>query len=131
VTVFAARADHLLVEYFALDPVAATAIGFHAHDGRWPDRSRAGRAARIAFCERWTAELTALAEADLSPDDRVDRDVLLDALASIQFAEADLREDAWSPSRPWPRDLPHLQACLTHGAPPMPLLRRLVLGDSA
>ena len=42
-------------EYFRLDPVSATGIGDHRFDDRWPDLSSAGRAARIAFAERWIA----------------------------------------------------------------------------
>jgi uncharacterized protein (DUF885 family) len=100
VTDFAARADAFLHEYFALDPVAATAIGFHDHDGRWPDLSVAARPARIAFTERWAAELSAFADGDLTLDERIDRDLLLAELASIRFGETELREDAWSPM-PW------------------------------
>jgi uncharacterized protein (DUF885 family) len=97
VTEFAARADAFLAEYFALDPVVATAIGAHEHDGRWPDLSAAGRATRLAFVDRWTAELAGFAHADLSADERVDRDLLLDELASLRFSDTELREDAWSP----------------------------------
>jgi uncharacterized protein (DUF885 family) len=97
VTEFAARVDAFLDEYFALDPVVATAIGAHEQDGRWPDLSAAGRAARLAFVDRWTAELGGFADADVSADERVDRDLLLDELASLRFADTELREDAWSP----------------------------------
>jgi hypothetical protein len=97
VTEFAARADAFLAEYFALDPVVATAIGAHEHDGRWPDLSAAGRATRLAFVDRWAAELAGFADADLSGDERVDRDLLLDELASLRFSDTELREDAWSP----------------------------------
>ena len=41
---FAARVDAFLGEYFALHPLTATSAGMHAHDGRWPDVSAAGRA---------------------------------------------------------------------------------------
>ena len=96
-TDFAARADAFLHEYFALDPVVATAIGFHDQDGRWPDLSVAARPARIAFTERWADELSAFADGDLTLDERIDRDLLLDELASIRFGETELHEDAWSP----------------------------------
>jgi hypothetical protein len=96
-TDFAARADAFLDEYFALDPIAATAIGYHEHDGRWPDLSAAARPARLAFTDRWMAELSAFADDDLTLDERVDRDLLIDELASIRFGETELREDAWSP----------------------------------
>jgi hypothetical protein len=97
VTEFAARADAFLAEYFALDPVAGTAIGSHEGDGRWPDLSAAGRSARLAFADRWTSAFQELADAELTLDEQIDRDILLDELASIRFGETELREDAWSP----------------------------------
>ncbi len=96
----AAEFDAFFREYFALDPVHATDAGEHAHDGRWPELGEAGRQARIAFADRWTGRLEALdgdGAGGLSPDDRVDRDVLLGELAAMRFGETELREDAWSP----------------------------------
>jgi uncharacterized protein (DUF885 family) len=97
VTEFAARADAFLAEYFALLPVAGTAIGYHDGDGRWPDLSASGRSARLDFADRWTSAFKAFADADLDLDEQIDRDLLLDELASIRFGETELREDAWSP----------------------------------
>ena len=57
---FGGRVDAFLDEFFHLYPVAATATGMHAVDGEWPDLSDAGRAARLAFADRWKAELRAL-----------------------------------------------------------------------
>ena len=84
-----------LAELFVLDPVFATGIGEHAHDARWPDLSDRGRAARLAFVERWTATFEALIE--LSPDDAIDRDLVLGQLAAMRFDDEVLREDAWNP----------------------------------
>ena len=94
---FAARIDAFLAEYFALHPVSATAAGMHAHDAEWPDLREAGRERRLAFYDRWAAELSALADADLAPDERIDRDLLVGELAAHRFGEAVLREEAWSP----------------------------------
>jgi uncharacterized protein (DUF885 family) len=94
---FAARVDAFLAEFFALHPLSATAAGMHSHDGEWPDMSEAGRASRLAFYERWTAELEAFDSAGLSVDDQVDRDLLLGELAAYRFAEEVLREEAWNP----------------------------------
>ena len=60
---FAARVDAFLVEFFALHPLTATSAGMHLHDGEWPDMSPAGRAARLAFYDRWTEELEGIDEA--------------------------------------------------------------------
>jgi len=97
VTEFAARADAFFDAFFALEPIYATAAGNHAHDGRWPDLSPAGRAARLAFIQRWTAELGSFADDDLTVDEQIDRDLLLGQLAAQAFGETELREEAWSP----------------------------------
>lgn len=98
-TEFAASAGAFLAEYFALEPLAATAAGLHDHDGRWPDLSEAGRAGRLAFADRWTAELRAHGEGGLTVDESVDRDLLLGVVDAIRFGETALREEAWSPIR--------------------------------
>jgi len=87
----------LLDELFALDPVLATAIGDHRFDDRWPDTSEAGRIARLGAYDRWTAAFGALDPATLTPDERIDRDLVLGELAGYRFAESELRQDAWDP----------------------------------
>ncbi len=91
------RTDAFFDEYFRLDPISATAAGMHAHDGRWPDLGPSGRAARLDFCDRWEAELRAAPDPILTPDERVDRDVLLLELDAMRFAETELREETWDP----------------------------------
>ena len=95
--VFADRADAFLGDFFRLYPVAATAIGNHDFDGLWPDLTPAGRAGRLAFIDDWTAELQATEDGSLTPDERVDRDLLISELAALRFDEADLREGCWDP----------------------------------
>ena len=92
-----ARVETFLAEYFALSPLDATDAGEHAHDGRWPDLTEDGRLARIAFVDRWEAELRSLDPAGLTPDDSVDRDILLDQLAAMRFEESELRSRRWDP----------------------------------
>jgi uncharacterized protein (DUF885 family) len=94
---FAARVDAFLAEYFELLPLSATRAGMHDHDSRWPDLTEAGRAARLAFYDRWTAELASLDDASLTADERVDRDLLISELDAHRFSDADLREDRWNP----------------------------------
>ncbi|HET9520091.1 MAG TPA: DUF885 domain-containing protein [Candidatus Limnocylindrales bacterium] len=94
---FAARSDAFLAEYFALYPLHATAAGVHDHDARWPDMSHAGKVARLAFFDRWAAELDGIADGELTPDDRVDRDLLRSEVDAHRFGEVELREEAWSP----------------------------------
>jgi uncharacterized protein (DUF885 family) len=92
---FAVRVDAFLDEFFHLFPVAATATGMHAVDGEWPDLSDAGRAARLAYADRWETELRRFADATLTSDERIDRDLLLSELAALRFDELELREGAW------------------------------------
>ncbi|MEP6640245.1 MAG: DUF885 domain-containing protein, partial [Chloroflexota bacterium] len=92
---FPARIDAFLAEFLRLNPTFATAIGEHAHDDRWPDLSAAGRAERLAFADRWLAELWSMM--DLTPDQAIDRDLLTGELEAGRFAETELREDAWNP----------------------------------
>jgi uncharacterized protein (DUF885 family) len=94
---FADLVARLIDELFALQPVAATAIGDHRYDDRWPETSEAGRYRRLAFIDRWRRELAAVDPAALTAAERVDRDLVLGELDELRFAEAELREDAWDP----------------------------------
>ena len=94
---FAEWIDVFLADFFRLHPLHATAAGMHAHDAEWPDMTEAGRAGRLAFVERWERELHGFADAALTPDERVDRDLLLAELDGIRFAETELRQEAWDP----------------------------------
>jgi uncharacterized protein (DUF885 family) len=95
VTAFDDLAARFLDEHFAADPVTATMVGDHRFDGRWPDTSDRGRLDRIALYDRWTAAFTALDADTLTPDEVIDRDLVLGELARYRFYEAELREDAW------------------------------------
>ena len=86
-----------LDELFELEPHVATAVGDHRHDGRWPDMGEAGHAARLAFIDRWEARLAGLDAASMTADERIDLDLVRGELASFRFAEAELREETWSP----------------------------------
>ena len=96
-TQFTARVEAFFDAFFALEPIYATAAGQHAHDGRWPDMSAAGRIERLAFIDRWSDELRSFPDAALTVDEQVDRDLLLGQLAAQRFAEVELREESWSP----------------------------------
>ncbi len=92
-----ARIDAFLAEFFRLHPLQATAAGNHEHDHRWPDLTDAGRVERLAFYDRWIAELDRFADADLTVDERVDRDLVRSELEAAIFSETELREERWSP----------------------------------
>ena len=86
-----------LEELFSLQPDLATAVGDHRYDDQWPDMSEAGHTARVAFIDRWEAILVRQDPAALTPDERIDLDLVRGELASYRFAETELREETWSP----------------------------------
>jgi uncharacterized protein (DUF885 family) len=83
--------------FVEIDPVAATSIGDHRHDGRWPDLTPVGRQDRLAFIDRWRATFEALKTGDLTSDEAIDRDLVIGELDAWRFGETELREDAWNP----------------------------------
>jgi len=95
VTDFRSRTDAFLSEFFPLFPTAATSIGEHAYDDRWPDMTAAGRQERVSFADGWLAEVRGLD--GLSAEDAVDRDLLVQQLEAMRFSDLDLREEAWNP----------------------------------
>jgi uncharacterized protein (DUF885 family) len=97
VSAFATTVQTFLAEYFALHPLHATEVGMHAHDARWPDLSAAGREARLASSRRWISVLTAIPAAELEPDERIDRDLVVETLEASIFSEERLDELAWDP----------------------------------
>jgi uncharacterized protein (DUF885 family) len=86
-----------LDELFPLQPDLATYIGDHRFDGRWPDMSEAGHVERVAFIERWEGTLGRLDETAMTPDERIDLDLVRGELDAFRFAEVELREETWSP----------------------------------
>ncbi len=96
-TGFAPTIDTFLAEFFRLHPLHATAAGMHDHDAEWPDLTEAGRQARLAFAERWTTELGRFADADLTADERADRDLVRMELDALRFGETELRQETWDP----------------------------------
>ena len=96
-TAFADRVATFFDEYLRLDPVAASSIGDHRFDDRWPDMTDAGRTERLAFVDRWSAELGRADLARLSREELADRDVLLLELDAMRFRDVELGEERWDP----------------------------------
>jgi uncharacterized protein (DUF885 family) len=86
-----------LVDFFEASPIHAGMAGYHPVDDRWPDMSEAGRGARLAMLERHQGAIAALDVAQLSPDERVDRAILVEQIASARFSDGVLRDEAWDP----------------------------------
>jgi uncharacterized protein (DUF885 family) len=84
-----------LDDLFRLYPVLATAIGDHRFDGTWSDVTEAGREERREALDRSQAAFERLT--DLTPDEVIDRDLILGEIESARFAEWELREETWNP----------------------------------
>ena len=89
--------QRFLDELFELQPDVATRIGDHRRDGTWPNVTEAGRLARLAFADRWEAELRAVDDAALDAGERIDRDLILGELDHARFNDEVLREETWNP----------------------------------
>jgi uncharacterized protein (DUF885 family) len=94
---FSAAVDELLTEHWQLDPVHATEIGVHDHDGRWPDLSPEGRKRSSEFLARAEAALAAVDRSGLTRDEAIDLRVLSGAVAAWRFFDEDLDEIHWNP----------------------------------
>jgi uncharacterized protein (DUF885 family) len=97
VSSFSDNIDTFFAEFFALNPLSATAAGLHDHDAEWPDLTEAGRMDRLAFAKRWSAVFEAIPEADLDRDAAVDRTLLGLVLDEMRFEDEELRQLAWDP----------------------------------
>ena len=84
-------------EFFLAYPVAGTHAGDHRFDNRWPDVSGTGRLGRTALLRRWMGRFDELDDLSLTPDERVDRRILLETLETHLFEEEALREETWNP----------------------------------
>jgi uncharacterized protein (DUF885 family) len=81
-----AVAEDFFSGYFARNPVEATLLGDHAHDGEWPDLSPAGREAYAKWVTDVLARVDAVPRETLSLDDSIDLDVLRDRLLREQLS---------------------------------------------
>lgn len=87
----------LFADLFRVSPVFGTSLGDHEHDGDWPDLGEAGARALVALLDRWIEAFAALPPDMLTPDEAVDREIVLGELAAMRFAETELRAEAWDP----------------------------------
>jgi uncharacterized protein (DUF885 family) len=96
-TAFEASVIEFLVDLFEAYPTWGTSTGYHRVDGRWPDLSEAGRQARLGTFRAHRETLAAFAETALTPDEQVDRAILLEEIDKVTFGEEILRSEAWDP----------------------------------
>jgi len=79
-------AERFLTAYFAAAPVAATALGAHSHDERWPDLSAAASGERLAEIDELRDAAALIPRAALSPDDRLELDTIRNQLELWRFS---------------------------------------------
>src|SRR5919199_4421471 len=84
--------DRYFRSWMAADPFTATEFGVPGYDAEVPDPSRQADAARAAELDRLAAEAAAIDPAELTPDERVSRSMLLRQCAD-QREELDARLD--------------------------------------
>ena len=94
---FEATFAAFLEAYLALDPLAATAIGDHRYDDRWPAIGPEADRAWLDFVDHWTGTFAALDPGDLDRDHGIDRDLVLMELDAARFADLELQERRWDP----------------------------------
>ena len=89
--------EEFLAGLFGHQPVFATDMGDHRFDGRWPDVSEAGREAFGAALRSWRRRFDELEAEALTPDERVDRDLLGEEIEHMLFELEELAEERWDP----------------------------------
>jgi uncharacterized protein (DUF885 family) len=80
-----------------LDPVQATALGVHRFDSALPDRTEAGLADARESLAGWLAAVDSIDDVGLTPQNRVDHEILRAALAARLFGLEHLRSHTWDP----------------------------------
>lgn len=77
---FAELADRFLKEEFEASPVAASALGLSEYDERLDDLSAAAIERKEASDAEWLVRFRAVPDHGLSPDEQIDRDLLISIL---------------------------------------------------
>jgi uncharacterized protein (DUF885 family) len=94
---FAALAGSVVDGMLERRPELATTLGSHAHDGRLTIGSAGYHAEVARWCGDRLADIRAVDLAGLSPEFRVDAEILADQLERWRFGELELREHEWNP----------------------------------
>jgi uncharacterized protein (DUF885 family) len=115
-TQFRDVATTALDSYLAADPVSATYLGDHRHDGELPDPSSSGAAARA---KQVREQLSALGDCKTADEaEMIDAEVLRTVLRAELFELEELREAEWNPMLHNPGG--GLHALLTRDFAPLP-----------
>jgi uncharacterized protein (DUF885 family) len=104
---FAPLAERVIDGLLAADPALASTAGDHRYDGRLPDLSTDGVAARAAMLRDAAQALSGVDTDRLEPADRVDHDQLLSLVERSLFQLTEVREHEWNPLAHNPGSLLH------------------------
>jgi hypothetical protein len=88
---------HFLAEYLKREPVEATALGNHEHDGEWPDLSAQARQDEQRAFDAIGKKLAAIPKGDIAPGDRLDAEVLANEIARLDMQLSELKPEENDP----------------------------------
>lgn len=94
---FRLLAERIVDDLLEAEPVSATALGDHRHDGRLPDLSGDGVAAQLRLIDDHITALDAVDDVELDVSDLVDLEILRSRLLRSRFELADIRRQEWDP----------------------------------
>src|ERR1700757_482656 len=77
--------DRYLVERWREYPVAATSLGIDGYDDKLTDYSLDAIHRRYGLEDSWLSRFEQLADADLTLDERIDRDLVISTLRGMQI----------------------------------------------
>jgi uncharacterized protein (DUF885 family) len=94
---FQALWSNFLDEYLRHEPVEATGLGAHNHDGEWPDLSEGGQRDARRFRARVRADLVVIPKDTLSPSTAIDAEILMKELDFADYRDETLRPTELNP----------------------------------
>jgi uncharacterized protein (DUF885 family) len=115
---FAAVARTILEDTWAANPVMATRIGVHEHDGELPDPTAAGADLKLAAIRAQLAALDSVPLEDIGYPDAIDGEILRTRLTAQVLELGQLREGDWNPMLYNPG--PALHGLLSRDFAPLP-----------
>ena len=123
-TEFTGLAHRYLEALTSRDPVWATQLGDHDHDGVLPDMSLGAHEAWADFNLATRDSLLLIDQSALSPADRIDYSILMEQIDGEIFAVQTLQEHRWNPLHYNPGDA--IYSLLARDFAPLPDRLRLV-----
>ncbi|MFA7324260.1 MAG: DUF885 domain-containing protein [Candidatus Nanopelagicales bacterium] len=96
-SVFDRIAEEVMTELLKAEPIRATGLGDHSHDGLLPDYSASAREQLARTLDDHLAALDALDDLELESEDQVDLEILRAAILRAIFEIREVRSTTWNP----------------------------------